>query len=166
METLPQAFVPALRSQRVAVSDVASRRVTHSTPSARSAPRGPRGHHLSAACLAAIPAAAKIAGARHPARCRHLRRVARRATASPDSVPTERERYTDAAWQAMQDAPSFAEKCQSQYVEPEHVFLAALEQPVSTTGGLAARILEKLGIQKQVAVSRVTEPCHPSQVFV
>lgn len=57
----------------------------------------------------------------------------------------------------MQDAPGFAQKCQSQYVEPEHVFLAALEQPISTTGGLAARILDKLGIQKPVAVTRIME---------
>ena len=89
----------------------------------------------------------------------HRRRVPRRATAAPD-VPVDRERYTDAAWQAMQAGPEFAQRAESQYVEPEHVFLACLEQQVTTTGGLCARILEKVGIKKQAAVERIVEPCH------
>ena len=153
MDPLSQAFVPALRGPSVAVSrEAVVTRVGRSQDGAPSS--APRTSHLAIACLA-VPAA-KVAGARH---ARSRRRVARLAAASASSdVPTERERYTDAAWQAMQDAPGFAQQCQSQYVEPEHVFLAALEQPVSTTGGLAARILEKLGVQKPVAVSRIMEP--------
>ena len=87
-------------------------------------------------------------------------RLTRPATAASDAdrVPVDRERYTDAAWQAMQDAPQLAQRMESQYVEPEHVFLACLEQPISTTGGLAARILEKVGIQKQTASDKIMEP--------
>ncbi|OLQ14715.1 Chaperone protein ClpB [Symbiodinium microadriaticum] len=161
MDPLSQAFVPALRCPRATVHQKAfSPAVSVGRPNAAAIPSGlsgPSAPPLALACLA-VPAAAKVAGARR-ARGRHLRRVVCRATAndSSDRVPTERERYTDAAWQAMQDAPGFAQKCQSQYVEPEHVFLAALEQPISTTGGLAARILDKLGIQKPVAVTRIME---------
>ena len=78
--------------------------------------------------------------------------------AAATDVPVDRERYTDAAWQAMQDAPQIAQRSQSQYVEPEHVFLACLEQQVSTTGGLCARILEKVGITQQAAKDRVMDP--------
>lgn len=86
----------------------------------------------------------------------------RLATAAAD-VPVDRERYTDAAWQAMQAGPEVAQRAESQYVEPEHVFLACLEQQVTTTGGLCARILEKVGIKKQAAVDRIVEPCQKSQ---
>ena len=94
---------------------------------------------------------------KHFRRAQRGLRIQRLATGAPD-VPVERERYTDAAWQAMQDAPEIASKSQSQYVETEHVFLACLEQPISTTGGLCARILEKLGIKKQAASDRVLDP--------
>jgi hypothetical protein len=42
--------------------------------------------------------------------------------------------------------------------EPICKFLACLEQQVSTTGGLCARILEKVGITQQAAKDRVMEP--------
>eukprot|EP00913_Durusdinium_trenchii_P020895 g19633.t1 len=87
----------------------------------------------------------------------HKSHKIQRCAAATDSVPVDRERYTDAAWQAMQDAPQIAEQCQSQYVEPEHVFLACLDQQVSTTGGLCARILEKVGIAKQAAKDRIMD---------
>eukprot|EP00931_Biecheleriopsis_adriatica_P004604 TRINITY_DN106247_c0_g1_i1.p1 TRINITY_DN106247_c0_g1~~TRINITY_DN106247_c0_g1_i1.p1 ORF type:complete len:985 (-),score=255.33 TRINITY_DN106247_c0_g1_i1:153-3026(-) len=98
-----------------------------------------------------ITSASMHASRRH--RCRPSRVLVRAAAAS--DVPSERERYTDAAWQAMQDAPKIAETIQSQSVEPEHVFLACLQQPISTTGGLCARILEKAGISQQDANSKI-----------
>lgn len=115
-------------------------------------------HALAAACLASAGSVSlrlTRAGRWKKPRGR-VHQVLRLAAAT--DVPVDRERYTDAAWQAMQDGPQIAQRCQSQYVEPEHVFLACLEQQVSTTGGLCARILEKVGITQQVAKDRVMEP--------
>jgi len=57
----------------------------------------------------------------------------------------------------MEDAPAFAEKAVSQYVESEHVFLALLAQPVSSTGGLCARVLSKANIKKEDAEAKVND---------
>jgi len=120
---------------------------------------------LAGACLAsAVPVSLRLTRSsrrwkKQKGRVQSLHassRVQRLAAAT--DVPVDRERYTDAAWQAMQDAPQIAQRSQSQYVEPEHVFLACLEQQVSTTGGLCARILEKVGITQQAAKDRVMEP--------
>lgn len=119
---------------------------------------------LAGACLAsAVPVSLRLTRSsrrwkKQKGRVQSLHassRVQRLAAAT--DVPVDRERYTDAAWQAMQDAPQIAQRSQSQYVEPEHVFLACLEQQVSTTGGLCARILEKVGITQQAAKDRVME---------
>lgn len=79
------------------------------------------------------------------------------ATASgmEDNVPVERERYTDAAWKALEEGPKVAQQYQSQYVQPEHIFLALLEQSISTTGGLCQRILQKAGVQPATAKAKV-----------
>ncbi|CAK9062941.1 unnamed protein product [Durusdinium trenchii] len=111
------------------------------------------------ACLigALFPGALRLARKPNRRTYHHKSHKIQRCAAATDSVPVDRERYTDAAWQAMQDAPQIAEQCQSQYVEPEHVFLACLDQQVSTTGGLCARILEKVGIAKQAAKDRIMD---------
>ena len=132
---------------------------------------------LAGVCLAStVPVSLRLTRSRRRWRKIQTGRVqlsrVQRLAATTD-VPVDRERYTDAAWQAMQDAPQIAQRCQSQYVEPEHVFLACLEQQVSTTGGLCARILEKVGITQQVAKDKVMEPwnklhrfCHRCFEFV
>lgn len=69
-------------------------------------------------------------------------------------VPRDREQYTDAAWQVMTEASNVAQRCQSQYVESEHAFLAMLEQSVSATGALGTRILQKAGVKTEDAVAK------------
>jgi len=86
---------------------------------------------------------------------RHIARSATSTEASAD-VPRDRERYTDAAWKAMEDAPIVAARYNSQMVETEHVFLALLEQPVSGTTGLASRILQKVGVNVVDATEKVS----------
>lgn len=82
----------------------------------------------------------------HPTRSNSLVTCTATSTESEDDIPKDRDRYTDAAWTAMEDAPNFAGRCSSQYVESEHVFLAVIEANPSASGGLAARILEKAGV--------------------
>lgn len=48
-----------------------------------------------------------------------------------------------------------AGKCGSQYVESEHVFLALLEQTISSTGGLCRRILAKAGVNTEEVSAKV-----------
>lgn len=81
------------------------------------------------------------------------------ATAAPpdDGVPRERDNYTDAAWDGMEKAPVEAELSGSQFVESEHCFLALLKQPVSTTGGLCARILQQAGANPKDVEAKVVE---------
>eukprot|EP00403_Amphidinium_massartii_P014119 CAMPEP_0178417124 /NCGR_PEP_ID=MMETSP0689_2-20121128/24415_1 /TAXON_ID=160604 /ORGANISM="Amphidinium massartii, Strain CS-259" /LENGTH=914 /DNA_ID=CAMNT_0020038485 /DNA_START=77 /DNA_END=2822 /DNA_ORIENTATION=- len=84
------------------------------------------------------------------------RHVARFATSvDGGDVPRDRERYTDAAWKAMEDAPTIAQRFDSQMVETEHVFMALLEQPVTGSGGLTSRILEKAGVKQEDAIAKV-----------
>ena len=159
---VPMVFRPTMVPGLSQVAFVSSPpQVARASPSLPAATGGTRGTHASpalaaSACLAsAVPISLRLG--RKTGRRTKGYRVQRLAAAAAD-VPVDRERYTDAAWQAMQDAPQIAQRCQSQYVDPEHVFLACLEQQISTTGGLCARILEKVGISQQVAKDRVTEP--------
>eukprot|EP00929_Paragymnodinium_shiwhaense_P026811 TRINITY_DN15860_c0_g1_i1.p1 TRINITY_DN15860_c0_g1~~TRINITY_DN15860_c0_g1_i1.p1 ORF type:complete len:1041 (-),score=317.78 TRINITY_DN15860_c0_g1_i1:107-3142(-) len=88
---------------------------------------------------------------------RHHRLVLRATAADDiDGIPREREKYTDAAWSAMEEAPQVAVRLQSQSVESEHVLLALLEQQVSVTGGLAARIFEKCGLTTQAVKDKIS----------
>lgn len=159
---VPMVFRPTMVPGLSQVAFVSSPpQVARASPSLPAATGSTRGTHASpalaaSACLAsAVPISLRLG--RKTGRRTKGYRVQRLAAAAAD-VPVDRERYTDAAWQAMQDAPQIAQRCQSQYVEPEHVFLACLEQQISTTGGLCSRILEKVGISQQVAKDRVTEP--------
>jgi len=77
------------------------------------------------------------------------------AASDDDGIPREREKYTDAAWSAMEEAPNISVKCRDQYVESDHIFLALAEQQVSTTGGLCARILGKAGVKIEDAKDKV-----------
>jgi len=88
-----------------------------------------------------------------------MRRAAAPASAANNDgdIPRERDRYTDAAWAAMEEASKVAERLQSQYVEAEHAFVAMLEQSVSTTGALCPRILNKAGIQTEDATKKMYE---------
>eukprot|EP00438_Fugacium_kawagutii_P024408 Skav222371 [mRNA] locus=scaffold2692:194512:199164:+ [translate_table: standard] len=142
----PLPLSPAASSQ--GASPAIDRRAHASQPS----------HALAGACLASAGSVSlRLARSGRWKKPRGRGHQVLRLAAATD-VPVDRERYTDAAWQAMQDGPQIAQRCQSQYVEPEHVFLACLEQQVSTTGGLCARILEKVGITQQAAKDRVMEP--------
>eukprot|EP00434_Breviolum_minutum_P045465 symbB.v1.2.040764.t1/scaffold7507.1/size10844/1 len=158
---VPMVFRPTMVPGLSQVAFVSSPpQVARASPSLPAATGSTRGTHASpalaaSACLAsAVPISLRLG--RKTGRRTKGYRVQRLAAAAAD-VPVDRERYTDAAWQAMQDAPQIAQRCQSQYVEPEHVFLACLEQQISTTGGLCTHILEKVGISQQVAKDRVTD---------
>lgn len=86
-------------------------------------------------------------------------KVACRATVSADAddIPRERERYTDAAWLVMQEAAGVAKKCESQFVESEHAFIAMLEQGKAPKDSLCPRILEKVGVKLQDAIAKAQD---------
>ncbi|NEQ32937.1 MAG: hypothetical protein F6K04_18375, partial [Leptolyngbya sp. SIO4C5] len=65
--------------------------------------------------------------------------------------PTDPDKFTDKAWEAIVEAQNVARRFKQQYLESEHVTVALLEQE-----GLAHSILKRLELDPEVMLRELT----------
>ncbi|NJM85600.1 MAG: ATP-dependent chaperone ClpB, partial [Leptolyngbyaceae cyanobacterium RM2_2_21] len=65
--------------------------------------------------------------------------------------PTDPDKFTDKAWEAIVEAQNVARRFKQQYLEVEHVIVALLEQE-----GLAHSILKRVEINPEVMLRELT----------